>query len=339
MSTKNNTSKVVVKKKVAKKVVKSATPKAPSQKVKINTSNAICVLPKTFSPTSNIRRHTGVTREIQESHKTDVLEANVKILRNEKGKLYPELQAFVTLKNKLKVLIEKYCLDVSLRGGRITSIHLVKELETEIAKLNGEFEKQAQICVSKLGEWIEADKKKLNGSFDLSLYPDKAYFEKYGVSIAKFPLSSEMVDFSNDELIQSANKERYHRLFDTVSGTFEAITSYINGDKNRFTEKGIEATLEEMEMLKRNNVIDDEEFNKLVDSMKESINQIDTSKIRDSKSVIEKGIVKPSNGGRGRPRHAVTQETIDKNQSYLNTEKEKFNTTVSNLEKACEGIF
>lgn len=331
------------KKKGPSKPANKPAPKKDTKKIAVNTNNILAIHSVLKAPRSFVYKHEEATAQIQKARKCDTLEADVKMLRQidgeDKGKPYPEIQAFVTIANKWKSFVDKVALDIKLRGMNLISIHKLDEVRNTVQELRSEIKTAAEACVKQLPIWKQNAIK--SNAYIEEKFPTAEYFKAYDLHVRYFPFSSDNVSLpENSEMEMEVAREAIGKLADAVSATFKSLNDYISGKAKKFTENSLENLYVQATNLRESGFIQSEQFDAILDTASKVATSTNAVAIREAIAKIEKGVVTVDNTvkKRGRKATPVTKEEIDECREYVNDSVKPFEKVMAEIEDLAKGL-
>jgi hypothetical protein len=255
---------------------------------------------------------------------SDAYDAVTDMLRDEQGKVYPELKEVTNIRNGWNNFVDKYALKFHFKGGRVVSIHHRDLFEAEIIEVNDKLSKVKNAIVAKLDDWKQVAQAK--GNYVAEKFPSAHYFEGYGI-VHFFSQIDDSFSFK-DEIASSA----VEKIRNDVTAAIKSISDYLSGDKSKFRENKITNIAESVGVLKESGMIADDTFNNLLNRIEEATTAINTAAIREAKSKVDKGVVVPPTSGRGRKPVAITATEIEQCQDYIDTALDPLKELAQELE-------
>jgi hypothetical protein len=358
MANRNNKGQFVKKSAPAKKsVVKAA--KSDTKR------NAIVIALEKSFPTNTQRVDRSLSKQLKDkgmsSHKgLQFIMMQRKIA--EKGKYagreilapWPCLEKAVTIKNKINQLVDKYTLDLQVRGNRVCSVHMFETFREELKALDIELRQNASEMEGELGSMKAEDLDRLKNAhdkdgnpvdlsafYDDSLYPTPAAIRSYGVRMIPTPLQSDFFEGAEDTF-KDLEKQKVDRLLERVGNLFVAINDYIQGNAKKFTENTIENLQQEAELLKEMDFgADNEAFEKVCDKAIEIASSVNAPAIREAwnKANNPEVKVKTEKGVRSTVK-VDREESVQKDaKKYLDETSDELAKSLEELQESCKGLF
>jgi len=315
--------------------LKSKTPtikpqdKQGAEALKIDPTKLIAVMANLKAPVPSKVKDKKRSEKYSKKEGGDDWEIITKMIRDEEGKRPQEIKEVQNIRTRFKNILDKYCLNISINGCRVVSVHHRNGIKTELAKLNDELHQQANVIKAKLGEWKELAIKK--GSYIEEKWPSEDYFSYYGVRSMFCPIDDSF-DFK-DEVSENAVEKIRSKISDFV----ESLSSYFQGEKTekgnykRINEKSISNLCESAQILLESGIISDEKFNGLCQKIVDSSIGFKSDSVRAAKEKLDKGIV-VQNMGKGRKSTPVNQQELDECKEFLEETIKPFQTIAEELE-------
>lgn len=253
--------------------------------------------------------------------------AQLKIDTNEKGKacLPEELRKVSNIKHSFDKLIEKYCLAFSYRGKRAVSVHHRDLIENAIKETHDALTKQAQLIVAKLDDWKEESI--AQGRYVEGKFPTAAYFTNTYRCEGFFTAVSGAFDYEH-ELVES----QINKVKNDVNHAINAISDFLTNDKKKVRENSISNIAESFGVLKESGLVTGAAVERLIEKAEAVVSSVDLEKVRNAQKAIEKGIVTPVQGKRGRKATPVTADDIKEFQKVVDTALDPLQDLASELE-------
>lgn len=323
-----------------------AKAKAQRNKITVNEFNIVALHATIKAPRSFKYKHHEATKEIRASRKTEMLEADIKLLRyrDEGGRyrVHPEIQEFTRISNDWSSFLNKVSLDIQLRGMRVVSIHRIDEIKNKISSIRDEIKLAAEECVRKLPEWVEIAK--MDNTYFPDIFPDREYFRRYTLDVRFLPFVSEKVTLqSDDTLTKEVVLETLDKLAESIAKTLSSIASYISGESRKFHDSAIENLQSDIEELRKSKFVEGEAFDELLNSASLAAESLNSAAIREAVQRINGGttsFVQPR-GRRGRPVEPirVTEQDIQECKQYLSTSLTPLKDSLSDIDELMKGVF
>jgi len=247
--------------------------------VKIDTSKIVVFSSTLNAPVPSSVIDKNATAKLSENsdtvnHKAIVSQLLIDI--NEKsGKpcLPEELREVDSIKNKFKKLVDKYCLQFSVRGNRVVSVHHRDLLEQAKIKANDALRKQADIIAAKLDDWkaeSQAQKRYVEGKF-----PSASYFTDSYKCDGFFSRLDGAFDYES-ELVEN----QIAKVRENVTHAISAISDFLNGEKKKVRENSIANIAESFGVLKESGIVSGDVVDSLIQKAELVVSSIDLEKIR-----------------------------------------------------------
>ena len=298
--------------------------------VKIDTSKIVVFASTLNAPVPSSVVDKKATAKLSEDNDTanhKAIVAQLLIDVTEKGKpcLPEELRQVDAIKNKFKKLVDKYCLQFSVRGNRVVSVHHRDLLEQAKIEANDALKKQAQLIAAKLDDW-KAESKAQNRYVE-GKFPSASYFTDSYKCDGFFSRLDGAFDYES-ELVEN----QIAKVRENVTHAISAISDFLTGDKKKVRENSIANIAESFGVLKESGIVSGDVVDSLIQKAEEVVSSVDLEKIRKAKEQVEKGIVVPVQGKRGRKASPVTAEDIAESQKVLDTALDPLQDLASELE-------
>lgn len=307
--------------------------KQGSDAVKIDTSKIVVFASTLNAPVpSSVIDKEATTKLSSKSdtanHKAIVSQLMIDVNENTGKPCLPEeLREVEAIKNKFKRLVDKYCLQFSVRGNRVVSVHHRDILDQAKAEANDSLRKQAQVIAAKLEDW-EAESKAQNRYVE-GKFPTAAYFTGTYKCDGFFSRLDGAFDYESELVENQINKVR-----EDVTRAIESISDYLNGDKKKVREGSVSNIAESFGVLKESGIVSGKVIDALIEKAENVVSSINLEEIRNAKERVNKGVVVPVQGKRGRKATPVTKEDIEESRKVLNTALEP----LLDLNKELEGL-
>jgi hypothetical protein len=298
--------------------------------VKIDTSKIVLFASTVNAPIPSAVVDKTVTAKLQSKDDSKNHQAVInqfKIDLSDKGKpcLPEELQAVANIKSNFKKLIDKLCLQFSVRGNRAVSVHHRDQLEAAKIEANSALIAQAQIIAAKLDDWKEESI--AQGRYVEGKWPSASYFIDSYRCDGCFSRLDGSFDYEQD-LIENA----IGKVKSEVQHALESVSAFINGDAKKFRENSIANVVEAVTVLKESGIVSGDTVDQLVERIEGVATEFDAQAIRDAKTIVEKGVVVPVQGKRGRKASPVTKEDVEAAQKLLDEATDPFAELAEELE-------
>lgn len=299
--------------------------------VKIDTSKIVVFASTLNAPVPSSVIDKKATAKLSEDAKTvnhKAIVSQLLIDTNEKtGKpcLPEELKEVDSIKNKFKKLVDKYCLQFSVRGNRVVSVHHRDILEQAKIEANDALKKQADIIAAKLDDWkaeSQAQNRYVEGKF-----PSASYFTDSYNCDGFFSRLDGAFDYESDLVENQLGKVR-----ENVTHAIEAISDYLSGEKKKVRENSISNIAESFGVLKESGIVSGAVVDSLIQKAESVVSSVDLEKIRKAKEQVEKGVVVQVQGKRGRKANPVTEDDLKESQKVLDGALDPLQDLASELE-------
>jgi hypothetical protein len=291
--------------------------KQGSNAVKIDTSKIVLFASTINAPIPSSVVDKEATAKLQsdsDSKNHQAIINQFKIDTTEKGKpcLPEELQTVANIKGNFKKLVDKLCLQFSIRGSRAVSVHHRDQLEQAKIEANDALRAQAKVIAAKLDDWkVEsiAQDRYVEGK-----WPSASYFIDSYKCDGVFSRLDGAFDYEQDLIDNAIGKVRTQ-----VQSALESVNAFIAGDAKKFRENSIVNVVESMTVLKESGIVTGDTIDQLIERIENVTTTFDAQAIRDAKTIVEKGVVVPTQGKRGRKATTVSQEDVETAQKLLDT--------------------
>lgn len=260
-----------------------------------------------------------------ENHKGVIEQFKIDVTEKGEPCLPEELQAVANIKGNFKKTIDKLCLKFSVRGNRAVSVHHRDQLERAKIEANAALEKQAQIIAAKLDDWKAESI--AQGRYVEGKWPSASYFVDSYRCDGCFSCLDGSFDYEKD-LIQNA----IGKVRNEVQSAIESVSAFIAGDAVKFRENSIVNVVEAVTVLKESGIVSGDTIDNLVERIENATTAFNSEAIREAKRIVDKGVVVPVKGKRGRKASPVTQEDVENAQKLLDAATDPFVQIAEELE-------
>jgi hypothetical protein len=246
---------------------------------------------------------------------------------NERGNpcLPEELREVDAIKAEYNRIVDKYCLQFSFRGDRAVSVHHRDILEKARIETHNKLVKCSEVIAAKLDDWKAQSEAKGMCVFDK--WPSADYFIGQYNCKGYFTRIDGEFDHS-EQVIETAIK----KVKSQVQHALESVSAFINGDAKKFRENSIANVVEAVTVLKESGIVSGDTVDQLVERIENVATDFDAEAIRNAKKTIEKGVVVPVQGKRGRKAVPITKEDVETAQKLLDSATDPFAELAEELE-------
>lgn len=300
--------------------------KQGSDAVRINPDKIVLVTAQFQAKTPASRRNAEVTAKLKESE-GDNFEAITKLMCDSDGRVYPEIKAVTALRNAFRNALAKLSIDFSFRGQSAISVHnmaKVKEIKDKFACELADL--QADI-ISKLPTWRQ-EYLANNPMANENDFPTEDYFANYKIILGFSRLEKETETYDASEILEDIHDSAREQIAGRILAIKERLESVINPDNpnGRATSlpqaRVIEGIRDDIIQLQESEIFEGQGFENTCKAMLEILNRFSVEGIKAARKAIDKGVIDPAQhtGKRGKAPKAVTQEDIDKEEKFIQSQ-------------------